>query len=589
MLMDHNLSALCIVNSETPTEYENLPETIWAPLNHFGIPYVIFDLAFGNELPDSIHSFSVIILGQENISSCLSEYNGDALKRAIKSGVGFVSFDSDIHHMPASLKSALGIKTSGEQTHMHVGFIGLPDSNTQAVRTVNNDHFITYTRELEFIHFNKPVTAGNIVGIGSNAMVLMVQANSSGCPALVVTSFGKARVVLFTLSPRLWLREYFGHGGGLTDIFWKSIIWAARKPFTMFAMPPFATMRVDDCSGTTDHFAWVDTVNKHNIIPHCSLFIDNITEQGIQIIKNKYDAGLAEFSAHAFTWTRIPYWKPEDPGSHTSGQELPENELKDAFQGIDAKFTEWGIKPSRIFLPHFGEVGRNVLPLLKERDIMFFGIPMQIGLPFNFNVGGPRVGYLPFGGQGGTLDKHPEDPDFFIVESDYTTLPKAEIDHKVAKGEIKVPFQMYDFLWDWGRDEVNIEAAARHAANQLKLGIDNLIFGQINTHEQNIAVLSSTEWENLLTRVEEITARYKVTWKKWEYIASYAGDKYSVKLISADYNTVTKNISCQFRGRSSQTLYLYVFIERDNSTEYYLLPVPAFKKSTHIVFPVKIK
>lgn len=585
--MDRILSAFCIVDLRKEKQSRVLKETIWDPLEHFGIPYTVFDMAAGEKFPESLASYGVIILAQENTASSLSSENGDAIADSVKNGTGFVSLDSDIHHLPKQLKVAIGLWTSEEQTHMHVGFLDLPDGTTQAVRTVNNDHYITYTRELDFTRFNKPVPAGNIVGIGNGAKVLMVLANSSGCPALVVTGLGKGRVVLFTISPRVWLREYFGHGGGLTDVFWKSIVWAARKPFVMLAMPSFATMRVDDCSSANDHFAWIDIFNRHGIVPHCSLFLDNITRQGAKVIKEKYDAGLAEFSAHAFTWTRVPYWHPDDPKDHTSGRELPDEELEEAFQKIDATFRNWGIKPSRVFLPHFGEVGRNVLPLLKERDITFFGLPMPVGVPFNFNVGGPRVGLLPFGGQGGTLDRHPEDQDFFVAESDYTTLPRAEIEFKVKMGEIKVPFQMYDFLWDWGRDEVNIEAAARHAANQLKLGLDNLMFGQINTHEQNIAILSAVELENLLARMKELTSRYKVMWRKWDYISSYAADRYGVKLITADYDSAVNNISCCLEGKSSQTLNMYVFFERGESIEYYLHPVPAFQKSVHLEIQFK--
>ncbi|HEB32634.1 MAG TPA: hypothetical protein ENI15_17460 [Spirochaetes bacterium] len=581
--MGLNLSALCIVDSNKKEQYEILQETIWAPLAHFGIPHTAFDMTSGNDLNDPLLSCAVIIFAQENVLSSLSPENGMSITKAIAAGTGLISFDPDIHHLPESLKYAFGLRTTEEQTHMHVGFFDMPESTTQAVRTIDNEHYITYTREIEFTHFNKPVRVGNIVEIGTDARVLMVHANSSGCPALVVTSFEKGRAVLFTFSTTVWLKEYFGHGGGLTDVFWKSIAWAARKPFTMFAMPPFATMRVDDCSGTNDRFRWIDTVNRHGIIPHCSLFMENISRTGSLALKRKYDEGLAEFSAHAFTWNRVFYWKPESPEDHTRGEPLPDHELRDAFQKIDAKFSEWGIKPSRVFLPHFGEVGQNVLPFLKERGIIFFGLQMRINVPFNYVVGGTNRELMPYFGQGGTLDKHPEDPDFFVAESDYTTLPKAEIDLKVAKDEIKEPYQMYDFLWDWGRVEVDIEAAARHASNQLKLGLDNLIFGQINTHEQNIYVLSLAEWENLMTRIEEMTERYKIMWKNWEYIASYAADRHETRIISVEYDTATRDITCNFQGRSKQTLYIYVFRDKGECIEYSLHPVPDFEDSISLV------
>jgi hypothetical protein len=258
--------------------------------------------------------------------------------------------------------------------------------------------------------------------------------------------------------------------------------------------------------------------------------------------------------------------------------------LKNAFQRIDSLLSSWGVRLSKVFLPHFGEVGKNVLPYLKERGIVFFALPLPIGVPFNYTIGGPRKGLLPFGGQGGTLDIHPEDPDLFVAESDYTTLPKAELDVKVEKGEVKVPYQMYDFLWDWGRDEVDIEKAARHAANQLKLGLDNLIFGQINTHEQNIAMLSSAEWDALLTRLEELTIRYKKIWRKWEDISSYAANRYRVKLSNAEYDPPKNRITCNFEGFSEQSLYIYIFYGESDCPDYNLYPVPSFKNSLRLEF-----
>ncbi len=41
---------------------------------------------------------------------------------------------------------------------------------------------------------------------------------------------------------------------GLDDLFWRGLVWAARKPFCLRGLPPLVTMRVDDVAGTGGHW-----------------------------------------------------------------------------------------------------------------------------------------------------------------------------------------------------------------------------------------------------------------------------------------------------------------------------------------------
>src|SRR5439155_9961725 len=129
---------------------------------------------------------------------------------------------------------------------------------------------------------------------------------------IVAWQIGAGRTVHFALSSKVWLNEYLGHASGLDDVFWKALVWAARKPLVMRAMPPFVTARVDDCSGSgsphargpemANHcFRYIDVFNEYGYVPNIGLFTDDLTEEDTRIVKAKYDAGLAEFSPHTFT------------------------------------------------------------------------------------------------------------------------------------------------------------------------------------------------------------------------------------------------------------------------------------------------
>jgi len=287
---------IVLVDSSKTEESEILNKTMWSAFGHFGMPYEVLDLKDNEVSEEKLLSHSVAVIGQGKLGSSISKKEASAIADAVKQGVGFVNFDGylDLYEQP--LKGIFGIATASEPNGS--GFL-----NTRGVRTVDNTHFITYTRDtsdMAVTLFNKPVEARYVKNLTGECQVLMVMFDAmTGCPAVVTATYGKGRAVTFTFSPQVWLNEYLGHAAGLDDIFWKSIVWAARKPFVMLAMPPFVTMRIDDCSGSYNHFRWLDVANKHGYIPNVGVFPDNISDEDAKVMKEKYDAGLAEFSPHA--------------------------------------------------------------------------------------------------------------------------------------------------------------------------------------------------------------------------------------------------------------------------------------------------
>ena len=549
-----NMSVLSIVDSSKREDYGNLQEILWSALDFYGMPYTILDLAKDQLSPEMLHDHSVIIIGQEHLGKSLSERDNRSIVDAIEAGVGFVCFDGDLHSYKG-LREALGLKTTEEGTHM-------PHLNTSMVRIWDNKHFITNARDLEFVRFNKPVEVGNIINIEKKHRLLMIIANSSGCPAMITETLGKGRVVIFAVSPKIWLNEFFGHDGGLDDIFWKSIVWAARKPFVMLAMPPFVTMRIDDCSGAND-FEWVRILNRHGFMPHVSLFTDNISQQGARTVKQLYDDGLAEFSVHAFTWTRQTFWEPKSPSDHSEGSEFSREDLESFFKGLDELADKWGIEWSKVLTAHFGEVGRNVIPFLKARGITYLGMPYSFGVPYGkaiLQLPKTRLkGLKPFDGQGGVIDHHPDYSDLFIVYPSYWAVPGSVREKLVAKGVIAPGGQVYDFLWETAREKVDVELAAWYAAFGIKLCLDSLSCAVLVTHEQNISVLNNDEWDMLLSRVDQLTSKYGKIYKSWSYIAEYAENLYNSKLSSASLDPETGKVECHLEGKSNLPLYLHVY------------------------------
>ena len=112
-----------------------------------------------------------------------------------------------------------------------------PKTGPAAALTVaEEEHYIVGAQESGAVKsLYKPLDMGGAIEVGDAAQSLLN--TQEGDPALVVGRCGNARIVQWMLSPKLWLNQVFGHANGLDDVFWKSIVWAARKPFVMMAMP----------------------------------------------------------------------------------------------------------------------------------------------------------------------------------------------------------------------------------------------------------------------------------------------------------------------------------------------------------------
>jgi hypothetical protein len=109
-----------------------------------------------------------------------------------------------------------------------------------------NTHYITALHPPgDFISTGDMTTVGIVLPGDSTVL-----ASTDFKPLLVVSAYGSGRTVQW--SSYDWIHiSVKGPLYGLDDLIWRSIVWAARKPIVMQALPPFVTMRVDDQRGRT--------------------------------------------------------------------------------------------------------------------------------------------------------------------------------------------------------------------------------------------------------------------------------------------------------------------------------------------------
>ena len=128
---------------------------------------------------------------------------------------------------------------------------------------------------------------------------------------------------------------------GLDDLVWRSIVWAARKPFVMQGLPNFLTMRVDDESGP---FGWIEIANEFDIKPWAGLFYYNVDDAEATQLSALVNSGNATAAVHAKTGAFFYY-------DHGSG-DFPDAEIVANFAHATAWHADHNIPLAKFVLPH---------------------------------------------------------------------------------------------------------------------------------------------------------------------------------------------------------------------------------------------
>ena len=550
-------TALVLADSSR-TEYLFLNEAILAALNHMGIPYEICDLANTSLAPDALHDHSVILIAQDGLGALLSDAQIEMILTSVRRGVGLVNFDPRLARHP-QIATCFGVSFSERPAPVATGILA-----------TSNPHYISATQGAEEPkRFAKFVETSGDATSKDPAQVLME--TDTGHPALVTSRCDEGRAVQWLISPSIWLNQVFGHANGLDDLFWRSIVWAARKPFAMMAMPPFVTARIDDATGGGREFAYIEVYNRHGYIPAIGVFTDDIDAPTAAAMKQYADAGKVDFAAHAFSYEHLVFF------DYHRGP-YPDDVQEENFRRVDEIFRKWGVPQARTVNAHYGEWGKNAIPHLRARGqtyVMCWRLPDELAKGVHQDWR-PK----PYGHFGCISDELPGHPEIYLVTStphrpaDNIYLPDGRsflVSRDAYKDDV-------DHLWrhtTFRREspENDIEGAARSGARQMRIGLDSLCFGCIHTHEQRLAELSLDELDRMLTRIDDLTAAYPKRFRSFDQIARYAKNRASVTLASAELRAGRIQLRC--RGHSEIPLLLYLFEDEGEGVSYELAEIPA--------------
>jgi hypothetical protein len=557
---------LVVVDSGGPFHARSLvEETVLVPLEHFGMPYRLLDLARERPSAAALAGCAGLVLAQDGLGDRLTQAETRLIAEAVWGGLGLVNFDWDLRRYDKALLEIWGIERVER----------LPiASDLFFVR--DHQHYLTWLQPAPVFHRSKRMVTGLVVAgwregveplvemvLGKDQLVYirhLVPGNvfePKHYPAALAGRWGRGRAVQWTVNPRLWQAAALGHLGGLDDLFWRSLVWTARKPFVANMMPPFLTMSFDDCSGRQD-FAYLGVAGQHGYRPLASLFIDDLRDRHLPILREKALAGEILVNTHAMSYYDLQLYD-FGVGEHT------EAALQARFARDDAFYQRLGVSCAKTMRDHWGEIGVRSLPFLKARGRLYINTPIFMGQHKADQIGPPYgPGYWPYNSTQVFYDVLPDDNDFRILGA---------FDERQSADFLTGTTQLLQ------ESPVNdVAKAAERAAHQIRHGLGHAFYADLVTHEHKFSVLKLEEWDQILTRAHQLTSRFEKIHATYDSIARYVTDKDLTWVARAERSGGGGR--CELRGRAVAPLRLSVFTDVDEGVERRFVEAPAFEGRT---------
>ena len=561
-----NAVVLVLVNSQgSYWDYSIVDATILTALQHFGMPYRVVDLSRMRLTDEMLSACSVVVIAQSRLGSRLSPQESRLIQAAVAEGVGFVSFDADVRRYEPAILEIFGF-----------GRINPHPYATDVVRIRNNEHAVTNMQDSGAIHqLDRMVTAVAIESwrddvvplaegvLGKDQLVYTRHLapwsayEPRNYPILFAARWGNGKAVQFAINPRIWRREFYGHARALDDLFWRSVVWAARKPFAANMLPPFVAMSFDDCSGRHD-FAYAEIAAERGFLPMVGLFLKSVPDRLMPKISGGLSSGRILYTTHALDYYSLM-------GYHYGRGEMSESELRDAFAYEDMWWNRIGASPGETVRAHMGEIGVNALPYLKARGRRFLCPALQVGLPKAEMC--YADGYEPYGLQTCYYDYLPDDDDFFGFAS-------------------MGPRFHEDFLsgsTTYLRESATFDAqrAAAAAESRIRQALGGGFFAELLTHEQKLDDVPLEEWGRLIDRIRESTADMETIPASHDRIGKYLRDKHDVRIEIA--STHGQGIRCSLKGTCRHGLKLSVFTDEGDGVVRRYRTVDAFEGHAQVL------
>lgn len=475
---------LIVVNSASP-EYAQFEEILVPYLDQFGCARDVFDTASPDGPAAEWSRWPLIVLAHPG---CLgdSTETADAVREAAADGTGLVSFGEAIG--PWTRPAAADGKPSA--------LISLRDP----VHPITRQHADGERRK----HYNLLQSVSPRLEAGGDVLAAL-----GGSPLLAVhdegvSGAGSGRAAVWTTLD--WARpNVLGPLYGLDDLLWRSLVWAARKPFVLRCLPPLVTMRVDDVSGFgrkeggPSGLYWLRDCVELGWKPWVGLFLDDLTPEAVSELEPMMKEGQVTGCPHAFSYWDFIYFRhtPKKPelgywSEAAVCEPLPEADVERNIRRVEAWYeANPGVPMSKVFGPHYYELSRGFLPHLARWGFRYVTSMNPPDRPYSgkMTYGAPYF-----------RKKLPQAADSPVFYADW--YPAG--DERFAKRWFASLTEIRDDKgYEWMPNQ-DVDATIRHGINQLARALDAKVLAQLFTHESGyIQYISPERWRAIM---EGITA-----------------------------------------------------------------------------------
>lgn len=535
--------ALVLVDSASAA-FSEFQQRLQPYLDHFGVPYTVADLAAA-DLPDEVGEYALVVLGQRGVAAALSVDEQAALSATVNAGAGLVSFDNAPN--AAFLQALFGFGYEAATSGSGVVFGAAA-------------HYITARH-----------AAGEAIGTATMALAgidqpgsATVLATTDGQPFLAVMSYGQGRAVQWGSTD--WMSHaVLGPLFGLDDLVWRSLVWAARKPFVMQGLPPFVTMRMDDTFGP---LAWVHIANEYGFKPWLGIFTNDIDAAEAADLAGLVNAGQATSSIHAFSTPDFFYF------NHQGGQNWDDATLAANFAAATAWYAARGIPIGRYIVPHYYELGSNTLPGLAAWGVKYVSTvmnPGQLESQADWMPAGPFRLYE----TGRAYDREAN-----IYYADFVPGTNEQLFNCIT--EIR-DVTGYEWL---GNGRTSVAAATADGTAWLTRALDSMAVADLFSHEYTfIPSMSMTDWRSVMAGITGAIADYQPQYVTRDYACQYARAMRTSSITASRYVEGSPTLTTTFTGRSDLETQYYVFTDQGGAVQQYLIAgVPVFDGTTEVSF-----
>ena len=248
VLVDSSNAAGYNTSQTNPGEFQRYPERY---LEHLQIPYEIFDVS-SQSPPANLSARQLVIIGHQNVN--LFSAWQTAIVNAVNSGTGLINLDWNANvgtkTYIQSIFGATGSHAGSPGTSITVPFeVTGGGSNPHFIAAMQNQFTGDETDGSGNFLYNFHLDANNNLQPATSTVLDNVSgtiiAQIGSDPFILTKSYGLGRAVHFGTLEYL-KADRFGFFMGIDDLFWRSLVWAARKPFVLRGYPRLWSVQMDD-------------------------------------------------------------------------------------------------------------------------------------------------------------------------------------------------------------------------------------------------------------------------------------------------------------------------------------------------------